>query len=124
MIALLAEVSDPRLLFEPILDEDTSEPTGLFIDGPLYKLFKNEFADEPVWLSYMEENHLYNKWSRAWGPPGEVRDTNTLERFNLELKGQQHLNSVDGAVTLIENLTVAGGRISRAQSPLAQVCPV
>ena len=72
MIALLAEVSDPRLLFEPILDEDTSEPTGLFIDGPLYKLFKNEFADEPVWLSYMEENHLYNKWSRAWGPPGEV----------------------------------------------------
>ena len=114
-IALIAEVRDKKLLYEAILDDETDEPTGLYIDGPIYTLFKKMWAHEPEWLAYLEEYHLYNSWMRCCHPPGEVRDTNTTERFNLELKSPEHLATVEGAVTLLENSTVTCTRISRAQ---------
>ena len=112
---------DPNLLFTPILDEGTNEPTGLFTDGPLYILFKEYWAHEPVWLHYMIENHLYNFWSYAWKLPGEPNTTNAMEKGHQWIKSPENLHCVDGAVTLLDQMSVAGVRLSRDAPPIATV---
>ena len=70
-------------------------------------------AGEGEMVDYLASEHLYRKWSRCDGEPGDPTDSNTLERFNQHIKGENHFNSVEGAGTVIERAVTVGNRISR-----------
>ena len=121
-IAFLREVFDSELLWTEVPSDEGSstDDATQHIDGPIYKLFKNKWSKEPIFLQYLVEYHLYNKWHRCWGPDAEPVDTNTLEREHQTLKGVP-FPTMQGAGNVMESLVPVGRGLSLSTSPMAEV---
>lgn len=66
---------------------------------------------EPEVAQYLKEEYLEkHNFSRCDGMPGQPTDTNMLERKNLDLKGPNYFNSVEGAGTVIAQTPLLGER--------------
>ena len=54
---------------------------GTKVLGPLAVFLKEKWAakHEDEFVEYLEENHLFNPFSRVHGPPAEPHNTNTHE---------------------------------------------
>ena len=58
------------------------------IKARLIVTFKEAWAAEPELIKYLEAEVLKRRFSKSDSQPGKPGNTNTLERFNLEFKGE------------------------------------
>ena len=88
----------------------------------LITLFKVKWAaTDPTLVTYLEKEVLTRYFSKCHSRQGKPPNTNTLERFNLEFKGENYFSSVEGIANYFIRMLTIGIRISRDSKPFAAV---